>query len=1077
MLNVPERTPPSSGQPESATSLESWLHQVIGLPHLQVKVKQRGNHLYLLCEGRVCPSQPTVMTRVAQALRETPLDRWLSPQVPVYQLILYGRGINQPRPDWSSVMSLARLDDYLNGTLDRTGQAVKTPSEATLGQGKAGHEEGGRRPAEVIPRPSGESTADETKGRSQAARSALALIDPQTLQLARQGESSAIAQCLAATLSHLGVSVRASVKTTTGDQEQLVKRLSVLCESNYSPDASLLAATIAQKLRELQLPGFRNALVFGQVAGETHPEWALRIDLTPPGEMLREWAQWGDVAAISRLLNRALATRQVKVSVILNETVLHITCESLGQSPDKVKTRSIIMALLESLAPQGIHSATIYGVKRESGRWGSSASGSAGHPAPHPSIPTTTDISTPTWVDWLTLPAAEHADQATSPLMMAKQGHLGAIAFLLTRLLNPDIKTYLATGGTRVQIRQKGDLLYIMADAPICPTQATVTKAIGRFFPPLAIQSIAGLRLYGRQAGQTRPLWSWGQDLRPRQRDERRVAEATPEFAASDAYVGDLLVAPGALVWQPDAKLVSQPELSPPPLREWLNRWIANFQQVLVGSQLFVPATSSRNLTVAEPEGLIGIGQGVKVACVWSALGLLLTLQTDWILGQMLRTQANASPPRELAVSPLATPEKPVVLPPLPLPKSNQLHKTRGAFNDSGFTQTGPMVVTPGTPSPEGVEKSLLASPLQSKAVVDGNKSPYPSFNARQLDEKLVLYRQYVAKFGPPDVLITGSSRAMRGVDPGALQAALAAQGYPGIKIFNFGVNGSTAQVENLILQRILASEPLPKMILWADGARAFNSGRLDITYNAIAVSPGYKKLPPSALGQPTAQLGAGAANGTPTLPNLSTSLLAERYQSFNRWLDQTIATGSTVYPQREQLKNLLQDKLVSVVAVPIKSAPGDLASLVPQDGKGLIDVNGFLPLDNRFNPATYYQKYARVTGKHDGDYADFRMDGAQTEALAAIAQFTQARQIPLVFVNLPLTEQYIDPDRQAHETEFQRYMLQASSEMGFTFRNLADLFSQDIDFFSDPSHLNRYGAFAVSNQLAKDPLIPWVKP
>jgi hypothetical protein len=643
-------------------------------------------------------------------------------------------------------------------------------------------------------------------------------------------------------------------------------------------------------------------------------------------------------------------------------------------------------------------------------------------------------------------------------------------------LLNPDIKTYLATGGTRVQIRQKGDLLYIMADAPICPTQATVTKAIGRFFPPLDIKSIAGLRLYGRQAGQTRPLWSWGQDLQPRQRDERRVAEATPEFAASDAYVGELLVAPGALVWQPDAKLVAQPDISPPP-REWLNRWIASFQQLLVGSQLFVPAASSRNLTVTEPESLIGIGQGVKVACVWGTLGLLLTLQTDWILGQMLRTQANASSPRELAASPSASPEKLVVLPPLPLPKSTQPRQDREAFNSAGFTQTGPTVVAPGTPGPDGTATSLLASPLQPKAVVDGNKSPYPSFNARQLDEKLVLYRQYVAKFGPPDVLITGSSRAMRGVDPGALQAALAAQGYPGIKIFNFGVNGSTAQVESLILHRILASEPLPKMILWADGARAFNSGRLDITYNAIAVSPGYKKLPPSAIDQPPAQPASGAANSTPTLPNLSTTLLADHYQSFNRWLDQTIATGSTVYPQREQLKNLLQDKLVSVVDVPTQSAPSDGVSLVPQDGKGLIDVNGFLPLDNRFNPATYYQKYARVTGKHDGDYADFRMDGAQTEALAAISQFTQARQIPLVFVNLPLTEQYLDPDRQTHETEFQRYMLQASSEMGFTFRNLADLFSKDIDFFSDPSHLNRYGAFAVSQQLAKDPLIPWVKP
>jgi hypothetical protein len=29
-------------------------------------------------------------------------------------------------------------------------------------------------------------------------------------------------------------------------------------------------------------------------------------------------------------------------------------------------------------------------------------------------------------------------------------------------------------------------------------------------------------------------------------------------------------------------------------------------------------------------------------------------------------------------------------------------------------------------------------------------------------------------------------------------------------------------------------------------------------------------------------------------------------------------------------------------------------------------------------------------------------------------------------------------------------------------------------DYFSDPSHLNRYGAYTVSNQLAQDPMIPW---
>ena len=43
--------------------------------------------------------------------------------------------------------------------------------------------------------------------------------------------------------------------------------------------------------------------------------------------------------------------------------------------------------------------------------------------------------------------------------------------------------------------------------------------------------------------------------------------------------------------------------------------------------------------------------------------------------------------------------------------------------------------------------------------------------------------------------------------------------------------------------RRLLTPEQLPKLIIWADGARAFNSGRVDKTYNAIATSVGYQHL------------------------------------------------------------------------------------------------------------------------------------------------------------------------------------------------------------------------------------------
>ena len=1017
MLNVPERPSPFPGQPDGYSALVRWLAQAIELPQLRIKPKLRGTQLYLLCEAPYCPAQAIVVSRLARVLTQRQLTQFL-PGVVVDQVIVYGRADASSRPDWAEVMPLECPD-----------RPPTSPDSSPLPAGS----------------------------------------DPQTLQLARQGEVTAIAHCLSMPLRPLGVAVRVQIKPGTREQHPEGQRLLVLCESHYSPDASLIGPAIAQKLRELQLPHCRTAVVFGQVQGETRPEWTLPVDLTPPGEMLREWARWGDVGAITRLLQRVLAARQVKVSATLLETTLHITCRSKGVLPEKGQLRSLIAPCLDSLAPQGIHSATLYGVEP--------TAGVTTLPTGAMSIP----VENPTWVDWITLPAAEKLELTAATLTEAQRGNLGAIAFLLTRLLNPDLKSYLATGGTRLQIRRKGDLLHIMADALICPQQAAVTGAIAQLIASLKVPNIMGIRLYGRRAGQMRPLWSWAQDFSPRPSAPRQVAEATPEFAASDAYVGDLLGPSGKLVWQPEAQIVWQPEDESPNLwQEWLNQVVEGVQRLLIRTQLFVHATSSRSLTAPELESG-AIEQGAKVALVWGTLGLLLTLQTDWLLGQVIR--ANASPQLTTGMSTTATmpptatppPEETVPLPTLSLKKSENFDKD--AFNGSSFTQSGRAVIAADSiRREEGMAKPLLAAPLQQKAVIDGSKSPYPTLNAKQLDEKLVLYRQYVAKQGAPDVLVTGSSRAMRGIDPVALQTALAAQGYPGLKIFNFGVNGSTAQVENLILRRVLATEPLPKLIIWADGTRALNSGRLDVTFNAIAASPGYKKLPiapeTSIAATPQVSPTAAPAVAPPLSPS---SVLADSYRTVNLWLDQAIAQVSTAYPQREQLKSLLQSKLFSPLAA-TAGKTDEAAALLPQDGKGLIDVNGFLPLAVRFNPVTYYQKYSRVNGTHDGDYADFRLDGSQTEALAAIAQFTQEHKIALVFVNLPLTQEYLDPARQGHEDEFQRYMRQAATEMGFTFCNLADLFTTEHDFFSDPSHLNRYGAFAVSNHLAKNVLIPWAK-
>jgi hypothetical protein len=79
-----------------------------------------------------------------------------------------------------------------------------------------------------------------------------------------------------------------------------------------------------------------------------------------------------------------------------------------------------------------------------------------------------------------------------------------------------------------------------------------------------------------------------------------------------------------------------------------------------------------------------------------------------------------------------------------------------------------------------------------------------------------------------------------------------------------------------------------------------------------------------------------------------------------------------------------------------------------------------------------------------------------------------------IVFVNLPLTKDYLDPVRTEYEEQFQRYMRSSALDKGLIFLDLTQLLLTKNDYFSDPSHLNRYGADKVSHQLAKDPMIPW---
>ncbi|MBN3950786.1 MAG: DUF1574 domain-containing protein [Nostoc sp. NMS7] len=992
--------------PDRQQSLLQWVSQATGINTFGVKVRLRGNDLHILCEGTECPQRWRTLSDLLQALQQTDVDILTSKEEPsIYQVFVYGRRKGEQRPKWCHRVHLNQIDKHL----EQVQQALLADSEKSKQSGGA--------------------------------------LIVSNESLARQGNPEAIARYLSETLSVLGVSVQVKIKLYKPKNSQPEEnRLWIFCQSIYSPDASLLAEPVAQKLRYLKLSGYKDAVIVSQVSGETAPDWLLRVDLTPPEVMLKEWARWGDVQAIARLLTEVLSQLKVAVQADLKESTLHIFCtpvyDPLGIAPipDKVMCLEAILPQLEAIAPQGILAATLYGQKAGDNQ--------------------------PTWIDWLALPATKHPAFAISPLDLANTGDEPALIFLLERLLNPDLDWRLLTGGIRVLLLNKNDLLHIMCDAPVCPGREQVASKITQFIRQLKIPGIMGVRVYGRRAGNKEPFWHYGLDLEHRQ---RLVPEATPEFAATSKYVNDLVISEtNEPILRPDLTTEEVQTFVTEVARGWIATASATAKKFLLTSQLFSESYQSAE---ANPDT-----QGLKVVLVWGTLGLLLTLQTDWALGQIIArtTPSNILPPSSSGQKASLTSGK---NPSDQTTFVTSTSKTKSPPNQSSVFNASEFTQSDNTPI-----KNLAAAPLKEKAtstaILLAARSQIPSFNVRQLDEQLALYKQRLARTGsPPDVLIIGSSRALRGVDPAALSKALVTQGYPNLDVFNFGINGATAQVVDFLIRHVLQPSELPKIIIWADGARAFNGGREDITFKSIAASVGYKeafqKTPITTANSndlPESTVNSGEQKTKEEKPEIST------YEAINQSLNQALASLSASYQNRDQIKSLLQKPLLilghnQTVASEKQLTDGTSDESISQQA---VDVDGFLPLSIRFNPARYYQKHSKVPGNYDNDYKSFQIEGEQDAACQEVLQFAQSQKISLVFVNMPLTGDYLDPVRRQYEQEFQQYMLHLATNPNFIYRDLSQQWIKTNDYFSDPSHLNRFGAYEVSKKLANDPMIPW---
>ena len=351
----------------------------------------------------------------------------------------------------------------------------------------------------------------------------------------------------------------------------------------------------------------------------------------------------------------------------------------------------------------------------------------------------------------------------------------------------------------------------------------------------------------------------------------------------------------------------------------------------------------------------------------------------------------------------------------------------------------------------------------QQQAARSGSVSQFPSFDSEPLDKQLQLYLSYLSTVGKPDILIVGSSRALQGVDPAQMQQVLAQKGYRDLRIFNFGVNGATAQVVDYILRKVLTPDQLPKLIIWADGVRAFNSGRSDRTYQAIIASQAHQKI--AAGIRP--QLAKTEPSPQKKCYSFPDSCKTKDRSKFRFQTSSFVNSENFNYiPLVNNAKKIESNNLVYY--------PSEFNSKATLVSLNAIEANGFLPLSDRFNPNTYYQQKPYVSGTYDGDYRGFNLGGEQARAFDSVVAFTSSKNIQLVVVNLPITDDYLDSVRWSSEVEFNQQMKQLAQEYSFIFINLSEKALRQYQYFVDPSHLNRYGASLVAREIAANPTIPW---
>ncbi|UBF27786.1 hypothetical protein K9N68_07690 [Kovacikia minuta CCNUW1] len=175
---------------------------------------------------------------------------------------------------------------------------------------------------------------------------------PNFLELAKQGDASAIAGLINHSFQPQGITAKVSLKADC---------LKVMLEAVQVPDQQASVELIRQAIVGLKSTSVKQVKVFGREVGEDFPSWQTEFEIpaqTVPD--LTELAKQGDIDAISRLIAEWLNPQSVTVKVSLKDGCLRVMLEAVGV-PDQQIVVPLILDRVRSLGIQGCTKVKISG--------------------------------------------------------------------------------------------------------------------------------------------------------------------------------------------------------------------------------------------------------------------------------------------------------------------------------------------------------------------------------------------------------------------------------------------------------------------------------------------------------------------------------------------------------------------------------------------------------------------------------------------------------------------------------------------------------------------------------------------